>query len=67
MPLAHDSTSIQKAMPRLCEAAAQSLARRIRAALAENPIRPKIGLDWTYTMLPSWILTVYPGINLQPS
>jgi hypothetical protein len=35
--------------------------------LAENPIRLKMGLDWTCTMLLSWILTVYLGINLQPS
>ena len=37
------------------------------AALAKNPIRPKMGLDWTCTMLLSWMLTVYLGINSRPS
>ncbi len=31
------------------------------AVLAENPIRPKMGLDWTCTMVLSWIRTVYRG------
>ena len=35
--------------------------------LAENPVRPKIGLDWACTTLPSWIVTVYLRINWQPS
>ena len=35
--------------------------------LAKNPIRPKMGLDWTCTMVLSWILTVDLGISSQPS
>jgi hypothetical protein len=30
-------------------------------------IRPKMGLDWTYEMHVSWIVTVHRGINSQPS
>jgi hypothetical protein len=35
--------------------------------LAKNPIRPKMGLDCTCTKLLSWIMTVHPRINSQPS
>ena len=33
----------------------------------KTPSVRTIGLDWTCTMLLSWILTVYLGINSQPS
>lgn len=37
------------------------------AVLAENLIRPNMGLNWVCTIVLSWILTVYIGINSQPS
>jgi hypothetical protein len=34
--------------------------------LAKNFIRPRMGLDWTCTILLSWNLIIYLGINSQP-